>query len=408
MEPIEIKNISDFKRAKKYVVGVLQRRQVTKPVIAENMLIFEALFHEILSQKKDEDTPVTIVGEERLGCVSIRFTFEGGMYAPGSEEVDSDSPEEKILQAFSDKIDYSYQLGFTRIRITIRNSPVKAVLPCAVAVLAGILMFSMLNYLGNERLQESLFSNIVLPLETLFGNAMLMIGAPVTFMSLLKNLTNAYIVSERSKYVRMLRMRIFLSSIISVLLAIPAALLTARIVSQAMSFTVSTTMKVDMTIPEFIVSLVPSDIFAPFQMLSPFPLIFFAGIVTYALCSVGGHFDRLKKAVDAGYALFSRILTIVMAALPCFVFLAFLHMLLVDGFPALRYMAELSLALILSLVFIVIYYWIRLRRNGIGLLWFAKKLKPLLIENYMIGSAIDAAPFNIRYCSRVFQLDLKK
>ncbi len=52
MEPIEITNISDFKRAKKYVVGILQKRQVTKPVIAENMLIFEALFHEILSLKK--------------------------------------------------------------------------------------------------------------------------------------------------------------------------------------------------------------------------------------------------------------------------------------------------------------------------------------------------------------------
>ena len=185
MEPIEITNISDFKRAKKYVVGILQKRQVTKPVIAENMLIFEALFHEILSLKKDEDTVVTILGEERLGCVSIRFTFEGGMYAPGSGEVNLESPEEKILQAFSDKIDYSYQFGFTRIRITMRNSPMKAMLPCGVAVIAGILMFFLLSRFGIEEMKESLLSNIIFPLETLFGNAMLMVGAPVTFLSLL-------------------------------------------------------------------------------------------------------------------------------------------------------------------------------------------------------------------------------
>ena len=30
----------------------------------------------------------------------------------------------------------------------------------------------------------------------------------------------------------------------------------------------------------------------------------------------------------------------------------------------------------------------------------------MLRENYKIGSALDAAPYNIRYCSRVFQLDL--
>ena len=58
------------------------------------------------------------------------------MYAPGSEEMNLESPEEKILQAFSDKIDYSYQFGFTRVRITIRNSPIKAMLPHLISGIA--------------------------------------------------------------------------------------------------------------------------------------------------------------------------------------------------------------------------------------------------------------------------------
>ena len=405
-EPIEIKGESDYIRAKKYILAILQKRQIPKSVIAESMLVFEALFHEILAQKKNADTPVAILGRERLGYVSILFSFEGGMYIPGDEE--ADSPEEKILLAYSDKIDYSYQLGINRIRITLRNSHAKALLPCGIALLLAILTFFLLYFLGDKSLTDSLLSNFVLPLESLFGNAMLMVGAPVTFLSLLKNLTNAYIVSEHSREIRMLRWEIFLSSLITVLLAVAAALLTAGIVSQPLSFTAYRTMKVAMTLPDFIASLVPSDIFAPFQMISPFPLIIVAVIITCALCSVGGHFDGLKRALDAGYALFSRILGIIMSVLPVFVFLAFLHMLLAEGVPAFLYMAELTLAVLLGLTLVAMFYWIRLKKSGIRVLEFVKKMGPLLTENFLIGSALDAAPFNIRYCSRVYHMDRKK
>ena len=125
---------------------------------------------------------------------------------------------------------------------------------------------------------------------------MLMIGAPVTFLSLMKNLTDTYIVAERNSGVRKIRRRIVISSVIAVLLAVAAALLVAFLIMDPdSSMETYANMKVEMTLPEFIGSLVPSDIFSPFQMISPFPLIIAAAIATYALCSVGKHFDRLKK-----------------------------------------------------------------------------------------------------------------
>lgn len=408
MKSIEIKNVSDFEKAQKFVLEILNRKRIAKSVASETMLVFEALFHEVLSRKKDEDTAVTIRGRERWGNVSILFTFEGGMYVPGSEEADIESAEEKILRAYSDKIDYSYQLGYNTIRITIQNSHTKVMLPCGVAVLLGILVVFFLRIPGNENMKESILSNFVLPMEILFGNAMLMVGAPVTFFSLLKNLTNVYIVSERSSYVRMLRRTIILTSVISVLLAAAASRLTAGIVSQPMSFTGYTTMRVNMTLPDFIASIVPSDIFAPFQMISPFPLIIVAAVVVVSLCSVGKYFDKLKTAVDACYALFSRMLSIIMTVLPFFVFLAFLHMLLTDGPFAFLYMAELTLAVVVSLAFMAAFYWIRLKKSGIKVLQFARKMGPLLAESYKIGSSLDAAPFTIRYCSREFNMDRKK
>ena len=167
-------------------------------------------------------------------------------------------------------------------------------------------------------------------------------------------------------------------------------------------------MKVEMSLSEFIGSMVPSDIFAPFQMISPFPLIIVAGIATYALCSVGKHFDRLKKLIDTFYALFSRMLSIVMSALPVFVFLAILDILLEEGFSAILYLLYLVLITLACLVFLILFYGIRLKKSSVPVIGFVKKMGPLLLENFKIGSALDAAPYNIRYCARAYGFDRKR
>ena len=165
------------------------------------------------------------------------------------------------------------------------------------------------------------------------------------------------------------------------------------------------TMKMDFSLSSFISDLVPSDIFTPLQTLSPFPIIIVAAMITYSFCSVGKYFDKLKGAVDAGYALFSRMLSIVMIPLPFFIFAAVMDVLLRYGFEAFGYLAGLSLVVILSSAVLVAFYGIRLVFSGIEVRPFLKKMVPLLLENYKIGSAIDAAPYNIRYCARVYDMD---
>ena len=410
MEAIKIRSIEeDFEQVQQYILALLTKKNTADSVISETMLIIEALCHDIFAQRKSTDPPVTLLGQEKLGYVSIRFVFEGEMYVPGGKGPKGYSPDRKILEGYSDKIDHSYHAGFNKILVTVRNSYVKSLLPWAIGALLAVALYSFLLILTDPAGRDHLLNDLVYPLEMLFGNAMLMIGAPVTFLSLLKNLTDSYIIAERSSDVRKIRQRIIISSVISVLLAVAAALIVALLVADPDSLIATYThMKVEMTLAEFIGSLMPSDIFSPFQVLSPFPLIIVAIITTYALCSVGKHFDRLKKMIDTCYALFSRMLSIVMSALPVFIFLAFLDILLEDGFSALLYLFELVLITTGSMVFLILFYGIRLKKNGVPAAGFAKKLWPLLLENFKIASALDAAPYNIRYCSKSFQMDRKK
>ena len=125
-------------------------------------------------------------------------------------------------------------------------------------------------------------------------------------------------------------------------------------------------------------------------------------MIITALRSVDNHFDRLKDAVDACYVLFSKMLNLVMLGLPVFCFLSFLHLLLKEGFAGLIDVLMCWVLVLLGAGLVLFLYALRLKLAGIKVIGFIKKIMPILKENIMINSAIDAVPFNIRQCSKIF------
>ena len=104
----------------------------------------------------------------------------------------------------------------------------------------------------------------------------------------------------------------------------------------------------------------------------------------------------------------SRILTLIMAALPFFLFTAVLDVLLRRGYMVLLNLLELYLIVIVSQLLLWLYYALRLKRVGLKPLSFFESLRDLLRENYLINSAIDAAPYNIRWCVLNLKLNRKR
>jgi Na+/H+-dicarboxylate symporter len=167
-------------------------------------------------------------------------------------------------------------------------------------------------------------------------------------------------------------------------------------------------LKIELSVPEFISSLVPADILEPFQTLSPFPLIVVAVIMTYAFCFSERHFDRMMNVVHMCYSLFSKMLEIIMSVLPVFIIAAFLDLYLSDGYIILLYLGILSFGVVVSTFVMIGYYSVRIMAKNIPVIPFLKKLAPLLYENIKINSPIDAAPYNIRYCESSFNMDRRE
>ena len=396
--------VEDYEKAADFIEKWLQRSKRSKQIVSENMIVFEALFNDIILKGFPEDTELRIEVGHKVGNPMIRIGFAGKRYIPISADSPEESVEYKIIKAYEDKLDYTYQSSYNIISLSVKRAYAPHLILCAGGLLAALLVYALISHAAQGSVGERLANNWVAPLEKLFAATMLMIGTPMTFFSILKNLLETHVIAERSSSARKLQPKTVLTSAAATGLAILFGLLIKRFLPQidGMFGDIVVTGYTLQDLPQLISSLIPSDIFEPFRMFAPYALIFLALLIVAALRSAGSQFDRLKNAVEACYVLFSKMLNLVILLLPFFCFLAFLHLLLKNGFSALIGVALCWILVILGVGILFGLYALQLKIAGIPVGWFVKKILPILKENIMINSAIDAVPFNIRQCSKAF------
>lgn len=396
--------VEDFEKAANFIEKELQRSRTSKQIISENIMVFEALFNDVIRRDISSENEITIQIKRSFGNPSINMCFAGDRYVPMSGDSVEDEIEYKIIKAYEDKLEYDYHSSYNTVYMTVKRAYATQTVLCLVGFVGAILAYLILSHVLIPAKRIDLRENWILPVENLFTNAMLMIGAPMTFFSILKNLLESHVISKRSSYAYGLHAKTIETSSMMVAVAVVFGLAIKRIAPFVHGLLgnyniVSYTRK---DLPTLISSLVPSNVFDPFRVFSPFPLIFFSMLIIVALRSVGNQFDRLKSFIDACYVLFSRILNLVMYFLPIFCFLAFLDILIDKGFASFKGVALCWCTVLAGLIIVFAIYAVKLRVAGINAISFFRKALPIIEENIIINSVIDAVPYNIRQIGKIF------
>lgn len=399
----------NFEIASQFIEQWMTQRRISKKDTVETLLLVEAQFNNLIEQGYGSDTILTIKPHRSFGESSIKIGFEGEAYVPADDSQYNLSPELRIVQAFNDKVSYRYQFGYNSIRIIVKRNYRQSFLYCMVGIVLAILAYIPISHFMSAEQQLALDNDFIYPIMKQFANAMLMVGTPVTLFSLVKNLTDIYIVSEKNSAGRKLQMKTIITSVISIFLGFGTSLFIAAMLSSHGGYLASrATVSTGMSFKEFISSVVPSSIFEPFDTYMPFPIIIVALLITYAMCSIGQYFDVMQKIINVCYSLFSRMLNVIMFALPFFCFLAILTALIPSGFKNLFVIFEFVYVVLAGLIVMVVFYLVRLLIGGVNIGAFVKHLPQLVWENFKINSAINAVPFNIRYCARHYGYNRKR
>ncbi|MCR5150904.1 MAG: hypothetical protein K6B52_06735 [Clostridiales bacterium] len=173
--------IEDYQPAAGFIEGWLRRCRLSREIIAENSLVFETLFNDILLKGLPEDTEIKIETGFRIGNPVIKIGFAGARYVPISGDDPEKNIEYKIIKAYEDKLNYDYRQSYNIIHISIKRAFAPHLILCGTGFLLAIFVYALLLFATDSAARESLANNHIAPLETLFANAILMIGTPMTF-----------------------------------------------------------------------------------------------------------------------------------------------------------------------------------------------------------------------------------
>jgi Na+/H+-dicarboxylate symporters len=408
--------LENYEAIRKHIVGILEKNHIDKRSQNETLLVFEALYNDMIERGIPGNTQVTVWKAGHFGSVNIRFQFRGPFYSPLSDDADDLNADQRIMHVFWDRVEHRYHDGTNFLTLVTKRSVLMALRNIGIAMALGIAAFIVIMSFFESPEQQESIRTWVFQGEMLFAKAMLSIGAPVTFFSLLRNLTNMYILREGDSMMRSIQGKALLSSAVAVLLAVCAAIIAS--IPMALIYYGGTAsisgilpgaldVDVDLSLIELFQSIVSSSIFETFSAISPFPIIIGVVLTAYALCASGNYFESIKKVVDGAYVLFSKMLTALMFTLPFFFFLAILEGMLRQGPGAVIYSVSMAVFVPVTMILLALFYVVRLAVRGISPFPFIKKLGPLLKENLTINSTIEAVPFNLRYCVSKYGFDRK-
>lgn len=409
-ESFEVKaNTKNFDAVRTFAEERMARADVSDAQINESTLVLEELFVRIVNQIKNTHAIITVTVEKRLSEVLINLEYDGARFALDIDSEDTLDPGAEIIRRYEDRIETNYRQKHNLITLEAQSIADKIFERSIIAMILAALVYAVLHMFITHGQELDLLDGFVFPVERMFGTAMLMISAPVTFFSLVSNMTDVRLYSTTHKGIHGLVGRVIWTSSIALLLA----LVYFEVLDYAGIFE-DAGMEIYKIEPGEVLSelsqfsnIIPADIFKAFTVLSPIPLLLLALLASASLSTMNKNFDTMKAINDAFYSFFGQALNIIMMFLPIASFFAIFDELLDDGFSGLSDIAVYVVACFLGVLLLLGYYLWRLIYNKINPVAFLKKSMPAMIENFKINSSIDAIPYNTRFMNRVFKINMK-
>lgn len=401
-----------FKTVREFLETSLKKYKVPEELVRENCLVFEEVFLRIAKQNSDNIPEITISIQKRTFEVKITVDYYGERFDMDFNAVDQMDLSSVILNRYADKLGRKYRNRHNVIEIIVKRSYDRIGWWCLIATAAAVLIYLLSLMFNANDLLVKVNGAFIYPLEATFGNALVMIAAPVTFFSLVTNITDCYVIADNRTSIGKMAFRIIGSGIIATILAgalyyVIKLTPVFEIFTNGGKYALDRNRLVD-SVSSTIQNIVPKDIFNAFVDISPLPLLLLAILTAAAICTTNTHFGDIKKLNDSIYALFSRILSIIIMVIPIAMFLSILDVLASEGFKGLLGIATITIIQLIGAVVMIAFIGVRVAVGGVNPISFYKKCIPAIVENFKINSTIEALPYNTRFCAKTFGISMNR
>ena len=372
-----------------------------------------------LAAHAEEGADLSVRFRSFLGHVTVELTSKGDRYSVSesmgpkdllSEDLD-DSAQEMLrgllLKSIAEDLRYRHSFGKNVICVTVLRSKRAFLYQTLGAMGLAIVVGLILSALGFQQFNSMANTYVLLPVKTMYMNALKMVVAPVVFFSIVSCIVQFSDISELGRMGSRVISLYLLTTVIATAVGIgvfyllkPGSPLPSETAMEAAKSITSQTMNV--SIKDLIVNFIPSDFLQPFVSSDTLQLIFLAVICGIAAGQIGRFSDKVKELFEAFNDLFLKITSIIVRFMPAAVFCSVCSMILNTGFKTILSVLAMFGTFVLGLAVMMLVYSLILAVVGkISPLPFLKSYPQSMVQVFSMASSSASIPINMEACDKM-------
>ena len=381
---------------------------VAEKDILRAQLLVEELSLRMINQGHAAQVNIQAV-KQVFGKIQIRMTAEGMSYNPLVEvadwtEDDADYYAMMILKSNRRLLNWSRKNNFNVVTINVRTESNRQLWLLMAAIIGGIICGVAMKATMSPEAIDLVEKNIIIPIRTMFLNALGTVIAPLIFFSILSGIigmgAGAGVGKLGSKLVGFFAATTIISTLISLFVAY---VIFSGDVPQIGTIPASNQVSAqEFSIIKFIVGIIPANLISPVEHGNLLQLIFLAVLFGSALNALGDKVQMLINFVSNCNEFFMKVIAMILFFMPPIAFFAMMSLVLDTGIDTFMTMGKLFAGQILiGGVMVGVYMLIIFFFGKLSPVPFLKKFSTLLPITFAASSTIAVMPF-------IMNLSIKK
>ena len=311
-----------------------------------------------------------------------------------------------ILSSVAGGLKYRHRKGVNYIRMSLVK-PGRAFLCWTIgALLLGAVLGVLCTSFVPETVNAALNANLLVPVKTMYMNALKLIVAPVVFFSIISCIVGFSDLSSLGRIGGKIIGLYLLTTILAVgvgigvfyLLKPGRALLAAGLMQDASSITTQT---INVSVKDLIVNVIPTNVIDPFQKSNMLQLIFLAVLLGIGAGLIGKYSQVLRDLFQALNNLFLKVTGLIIKLMPVAVFCSVMSLILTTGFGSVLSLLEMLGTFVTGLLIMMVVYSLMILLIGrLNPLPFVRKYAPYMLQVFSMSSSNAAIPLNMEACRK--------
>ncbi len=415
---IELKrDVQEIPRAMDFLDEVFRKNRLKPKNIARAKLAAEEIIRAMI-QNADDDSGIvlsvfSLYGEHRLffrsnGKEFDREDIEKCMLFTSDDTMDKEA--NMVIHKMYQKLlanDFSVfnTNGVNRAMLTVHRSPYTRLFITLAMAILGVLTGLLMQFYVPDSVSEVITGKILVPIYTIFMNALKMIIAPLVFCSLASSIADFGNLKALGKVAARTIAMYLMTSVIAIsigfltyhIFPIGDTSLAAIVPAAEAASDKGSIAKI--SIVDTIINIVPTNIIAPFENSDMLQIIFLAVAVGLATSVVSAKTTALKDFINALNMALAVITKIIISGIPVFVFCAMAKMMVnMDIKNLMHVIFWVPVIYIGDILMICVYCILFLLLARLNPLTFLKKYVPAMINAFTLASSNAALPTSMKQC----------